>query len=863
MAYVIEKALARARNSRGLKTQDELSAILYCGEAAIKYGALVVISALNDFNPQKGKLILRDTLNRGNGLGTWITLKENSLLALNRRTERSYRDIAKFYSEKNKALEYIDFKSQAIAELIEDISHDHQEFGKKRLDVERFVVFLRNKIAHGAKGDSFYAAHNSIIYDSITKYAISVSEFLDSICHFIDIRQRGNIQRKIVLSGLDLIEINSDELEREGISLNFLTEDIYVKVAPIYHWDRTNNSFYLPNSELDKKGSLEVIDYYTGNTRRIIIPSDSIANRATEKSHTAGGSALIVGDNSFHNLPDLQSGYISRPKLEFSLNKVLKDRKRRIITLQGRGGAGKTTLALRVAQQIASDENISADGRFDILIWLSSRNIDLLSEGPIEVVRDVGNLDTIAKYISSLGYFTSDNSDNSLKYIEDILGNPSSKVLLILDNFETMDNPGQVFNFIEEITEFPNKVLITSRIKQFEKDYSITVAGMEPDEAIELIQQEAGRENCSDKLTDKIINSILNSSGAIPYLMKLMVNALANNNPQALISEKVLSDDQIRERLFRPSFDRLSPSSQNIFQMASDFKIRLSINVLSGFSFTINDDNDLTEDIYKYIQEIVSNGLAGIEESNDLSFISIPPDAKRFGQIEFNNSSDRDVLIQAKAGVTENLHNILHCNDTASIRHLVSLKYAEIREKRLIKWADRFFLGMALIDPYLLISILNGRISRSDAFSHDDVKNLIRLCSDMAVEDSQSKFNIAKYYWSQKHYRIAMSYFIEATDLDQSNEHYLAEAARYFNEYLKTAAITNDDKSIYQSMILRRMEIHLEKIGFLNPESYSQLYWLYLRQGQTKLAKEITERGLMRHPHSNILQQLAEREIKS
>lgn len=52
---------------------------------------------------------------------------------------------------------------------------------------------------------------------------------------------------------------------------------------------------------------------------------------------------------------------------------------------RGPGGAGKTSLALEVCHRIASEES----GRFELMIWFSGRDIDLLPTGP-KTVRPQG-----------------------------------------------------------------------------------------------------------------------------------------------------------------------------------------------------------------------------------------------------------------------------------------------------------------------------------------------------------------------------------------------------------------------------------------------------------------------------------------
>jgi hypothetical protein len=137
--------------------------------------------------------------------------------------------------------------------------------------------------------------------------------------------------------------------------------------------------FFVPNGGFNGK-RFEVISYITGQTR--MEDATNYLAPATElpPSETEGMGSLEIQGNCFGNLPPVPTGYISRPQLEAELTEKLLDERHPVITLAGRGGIGKTSLALSAIHAL------SVGNRFDAALWFSARDIDLLQEGP-KVVR--------------------------------------------------------------------------------------------------------------------------------------------------------------------------------------------------------------------------------------------------------------------------------------------------------------------------------------------------------------------------------------------------------------------------------------------------------------------------------------------
>ena len=94
-------------------------------------------------------------------------------------------------------------------------------------------------------------------------------------------------------------------------------------------------------------------------------------HRNEPASETEGKRGLAVIGNVFSNLPDAPKGYVRRTGLETEIQDTLLDDRHPVVTLVGRGGIGKTSLALTVLHEITKRE------RYYMIVWFSARDIDL------------------------------------------------------------------------------------------------------------------------------------------------------------------------------------------------------------------------------------------------------------------------------------------------------------------------------------------------------------------------------------------------------------------------------------------------------------------------------------------------------
>jgi hypothetical protein len=277
------------------------------------------------------------------------------------------------------------------------------------------------------------------------------------------------------------------------------------------------SEFYYPNGHFRGRTS-EWLSYITG-TRKDIDSTPYLAPAtALPPSATEGSRSLDVVGRCFANLPPPPSEYVSREELESELARVLENDRHPVVTLVGRGGIGKTCLALRVLHQLAH----SSKERFIGIVWLSARDIDLLPQGPKLVKPAVLSTKDVAREVTAL--FQPKGWDqkgfDAERYLSHSLGrSEEGPLLLVFDNFETVQRPIDVFNWLDTYVRPPNKILITTRHRDFRGDYAVEVGGMTEAQCDQLVRTTAVSLKFRAPITPEFCKEVYRESEGHPYVV--------------------------------------------------------------------------------------------------------------------------------------------------------------------------------------------------------------------------------------------------------------------------------------------------------------------------------------------------------
>lgn len=195
----------------------------------------------------------------------------------------------------------------------------------------------------------------------------------------------------------------------------------------------------------------------------------------------ADQAATLARPKVYHNLPPRYGEFLGR---EGDVARVLEGLGLRwpLISIEGMGGIGKTTLAIEIAYSCLSGSQTALVLPFEAVVWVSAKDRPEEKRWLNEV------LDTAARVLDYPAITQLPLEQKPIE-IDQLLRN--LRTLVIVDNFETIEDPDLVA-WIQRVPE-PSKALITTRYAQLRRVWDISLGGLERSEALKLIRTHARR----------------------------------------------------------------------------------------------------------------------------------------------------------------------------------------------------------------------------------------------------------------------------------------------------------------------------------------------------------------------------------
>lgn len=236
----------------------------------------------------------------------------------------------------------------------------------------------------------------------------------------------------------------------------------------------------------------------------------------------------------YHNLSSREGLFFGR---ERDKNHVLKGLLSEwpLITIEGMGGVGKTRLALEVAYYCLYDPEQLLQPPFGAVVWISGTEESVGEEWLNEVMNKVA-------YV--LEYPALAASPNKQFKIHQLL--QKFRTLVVVDNFETIENPDRLLTWLRQIPE-PSKALITSRFAQLrgphDRPWITHLSGLSKDEALQLIHNHVQRIKLDQSWVDNEddLIDLIRITGGNP---QAIVMALGYIESRGFLLKEILRDFQ-------------------------------------------------------------------------------------------------------------------------------------------------------------------------------------------------------------------------------------------------------------------------------------------------------------------------------
>lgn len=862
MSHVaIDQVLQRAEQAKSDSDFTYFFSLLLAGEALTKTVVLGLVAAITD-DKDRHRYRLEHQLARSDGLGDWAKTLEDALIGP--AAQFLLTEAREEQTELTRVCKQGDWQFDATAALkasLDELGIEAEEVPVKS-DMKRwFRLFatLRNKTrAHGATQP-----------EKASKAAVHLAKSIDLVYRNFRLFQRpwAHLYRNLngkyrishisdAIAAFDPLKHSRDHQYPNGIHL-FLGRP---RRITLMHTDAELQDFFFANGGLSAK-RFEMLSYYTddridGDSSAFLSPPGSLP-----PSETEGHGELIPQGKCFSNVPDALRDYVPRPALEAELDALLMDEKRPIVTLVGRGGIGKTSLAVQVIR------TFHEKSRYDAIVWFSARDIDLQLTGPKPVRPSVVSPDDMSAYYANLVLppdKATQKGFNARQWFEQQLQRCElGPCLFVFDNFETTQNPVEVFNWIDSFVRLPNKVLITTRLRDFKGDYPLEVQGMNEQEARQLVTQIATSLGVSSYLSEKYTAELISKSEGHPYIIRVLLGEVAKAKKAAGIPQLVAGSSDILTALFERTYASLSPCAQRAFLTLSAWNSSVPRLALEAVLFRSTEER---QEVEVGIESLLNYSIAELHvaPADGQEFVGLPLVASLFGKKKLNVSPWK-AAIQADVEILQMLG--------PSRREDVHLGLARRLESFIGNISGRIEVGdkyetfapvleaiCRVYNPgWLLLARWHMEQRTSEGYKRAKEELQRFLENSPPDPEAGDAWRLLGYACYQTHDALGEIHaFIERAQVCDVPFHELSNTANKLNTFLRDhgLAIDKDQKQYLADRLASVLNARRDEA---QANDLSRMAWLALHLGQESAAREYVLSGLKMEPDNYHLVKLAQR----
>ncbi len=840
------------------------------GEFILKIITCVIVSSLKD-DSERTKYHYEYKMVRANGLGDWSSIIDE--ISINH-SHLLCRDFAlNELNQLNRKCTSDDWQYAAILNLSKVAQALQIDLGYVKLPIKVNLkkwftdfVRIRNKTkGHGAHTSSTHARCIENLELSIKLIKDNFHSFINRSWAYLYPNYSGKYRVSCMtskVSPFDNLKYSTEFKNKfkEGIYI-FIDEPIMVS---LFFSNPELDDFFVSNGDF-RASNFEIISYISGVREKYSGSNYLLPVTELPKSETEGLGKLIMEGNSFWNVPPTPEIYINREKIEIELKEVLKDSNRfPVITLRGKGGIGKTTTTLTCLHEIVKNKD------YDVILWFSSRDIDLMMEGAKAVKAKVFNIQDIAnEFCRLLEYNIKSQSDRIEVLQKNLEECEFGRCLFVFDNFETIDNPLEIYNWLYTYIRHPNKILITSReSRDFKADYPIEIGRMEYNESSALVEAYSKVLNVNHILTKKYIDKLIEESNSHPYIMKILLGEVAKSKKLNKIERIVAGRDDILTALFRRTYDSLSPASIRVFLTLCSW--RSAIPQIAIEAVLLRPENEERINVEEAIEELRKSSFIDVFKSDedDTTFISVPLAAAIFGKTEldiyadklaieddkkilqlFGASQESDIKQGFKPRVFrvfKELYKALEKHKGDKLELLE--KYLPIVESLCSSYPQAWLM---LSDLYDELGFVEKEIDASLKFIKSNPSN---------TEKRQSWRKLVQLYkkqgdWKKESHALSEICIIPDTQITE-----ISNIANRINLQIKNFSNVDLD---HKELIVRKVTEILESRIYESSDAtdYSRLAWLFLNQREKNRDKALkyAKSGVEKNPSNHYCVQLVRR----
>lgn len=871
MLKPLERMWERIEIARDHSDTDYFNALMYTGEMLTKLAVGGMVAAIaNDQDRHRYRQLY--ILVRANGIGDWARVLDDTLTGpaaqyLYDEAREEQRELTKNCGEMTWQYDSV----KELSECLRIIESSSELLGQKiqaRLWFSLFARLRNSTRGHGASTADQLAQICPSLENSIELFACNFMLFQRPWVYlYKSLSGKYRVTKWVEDIGpLEMLKAQYGKRYNfsNGVYIHFDGSEKYSALARVdlVESDPESIDFFFGNGGFTDQ-RFEMLSYTSGDKKHANSSPYLMPITALPSSETQGLNYLEARENSFSTLPPLQREYVTRQKLEHELYRELTEAdQHRIITLVGRGGIGKTWLALSVLHQLTETDNFTA------IFWFSARDIDLRPDGPKQVRPHVLTENDIAREFCQL-VLSPDQYDargfDALAYLnENLQESQIGPLLFVFDNFETVRNPLELYTWLDTYLRPPNKALITTRLRVFRGDYPIEVSGMAEEEAQLLIDKTAGALGILRLLSNEYRHQLFEESDGHPYIIKILLGEVAKTRQARKPERIVASQDKILDALFERTYSGLSPAAQRVFLTLCNW--RSVVPLLAVQAILIKPTGERI-DVEGAIEELQKSSFIELIESDadDELFIHVPLVASIFGERKLavnplGSAIESDTELLRYVGATQPAH--IKEGIKPRIERLFRNIHDNVADNRAT--LEEFlpmieFIAAKYPPAWLLLADLYIELGALDRF--EAAKSAVRrsLENPERVENPWKVWQmLAELCLRTSDYLGEVHALVKMCQLPDTWFPHISNTVNKINNYLKSGLIEPDlfERRALVEPLIEIMRTRIDAEG--DATDRSRLAWLYMNLQDQAAARVHVQIGLELEPGNDHCLKLAE-----
>lgn len=403
-----------------------------------------------------------------------------------------------------------------------------------------------------------------------------------------------------------------------------------------------------------------------------------------------------------------------------------------IINVHGPGGVGKSSLINWAVYELYQQKV------FESIIHLTAKETMLTETGIRSAVRNLYSVeDLLDSVLSTFEESLEISTEKKVEKAHEYLG--AFKVLLILDNMETI-NDSRILEFIQKIPYgSTSKVLITSRTKTGGWELPFPIKELSLDETREFIRIKADERGIEFPMDEDVVAKVQQYSGGLPLAIQWIIGQFKlTNSVDEIFKKSIGTNSPILEFSFRNIWNLLSADAKRLLAIFPIFGGAPSIKEISIAS------NKSVEAIEVSMNELIDCTLVySLPNVNGKILYSALPITLSFAKNQLSTMGSYEIECQQRLQ-KYNSQILLHDSEVKSFK----------------AFFDRFHVTSE--NEKKSIILIKRAKSDFSIQSSKTADQFIKEASELAPESVLSKILIAEYFLEQQKISFAVEYIKEA-----------------------------------------------------------------------------------------------------